>query len=424
MRQILTIARWEFLTTISRRTFLVAVIATPLLWAGLAGVRLLASHWAGRGADDKPVALVDAAGVVDIRFAAEQAASHAPPAGASAPAEGVSTPVVLAPYQDLAVAMADLRQARVSAVYVIPADYRQRGELTSYERDGGLFGVPSSQRRLRSVTDAVRVSLLKPVLTGEALGRAYAPGSRLRRMHVDEEGRVVAQGDGLAAAGPFVGAFGIFFLFTMAIFFSAGFLQQATSEERQSKMLEVVLSSVAPEQLLMGKILGLGSVGLLQLAIYVVLLIVPGMNVFVFLSVPAGKVLLALVYFAIGYLLFASLMAGAGMLGRTPQESGQFSALWTLVAASPLFFFPIIGGAPDGLLARTLSLLPATGPVTMMLRLAVSDPPLIEHVAVILLGLFSIAGSIWGMSKLCRTASLMYGQRGTLPSLWRWLREA
>jgi ABC-2 type transport system permease protein len=213
-------------------------------------------------------------------------------------------------------------------------------------------------------------------------------------------------------------------LFMMSVFFSAGFLQQATIEDRQNRVFEVLLSSATADQLLMGKIIGLGGAGLLQVLIYIVLLILPGTTVFALFQVPIGRLALLLVYFVNGYLLFASFMAATGMLGRTPQESAQMSAFWTLAAISPMFFLASIIGAPNGLVARTLSFFPLSSPVTMMLRLTTGEVPTVDIVASIAIGAAAVYVSLRATSKIFRAATLMYGKRPNLPELVRWLRAA
>jgi ABC-2 type transport system permease protein len=142
------------------------------------------------------------------------------------------------------------------------------------------------------------------------------------------------------------------------------------------------------------------------------------------IQVSIAKLALSLVYFVIGYTLFASLMAGTGMLGRTAQESAQLSAVWTLTAASPMFFLAAISASPNGMLARALSLFPLTGPVTMMMRLGGGDVPAVDVIATIAIGIVTIYFTLRAASKIFRAASLMYGKRPTLPELVRWLRAA
>jgi ABC-2 type transport system permease protein len=426
----LLVARWEFLTTITRRTYIFAVVAMPVFYGLITGVAALTGRSVARTASGAPVAVVDRSGFLDLPFAAAQAAKRRSPdrdedvVPATTRRLPAGPPESLVAQSDLDRALAALSEHRVAAVYVIEPDYLSTGRLTAYSRDTGLFSLPNERRRQTQVTDAIRASLLRTALQGDALARAYAPASNVRNMHVDDKGRIEEAKDALSAAGPFAGSFGVFFMLTMAIFFSAGFLQQATIEDRQNRMIEILLSSLDTDQLLVGKIIGLGAAGLLQVAIYLLLLIVPGMTLLALFNVAVGKLALSLVYFVIGYLLFACLMAGTGVLGRTAQERAQISTIWTLTAASPMFFLGAIAASPNGALARALSFFPLTSPVTMMLRLSNSDVPVVDVVLSIAIGIVSVYLTLRAAARVFRAASLMYGKRPTVPELIRWLRAA
>src|SRR5207244_12710921 len=138
--------------------------------------------------------------------------------------------------------------------------YLSRGRLTIYSSDRGLMSVPSERRRQAQVADAIRASLLHAAVSGGARARAYAPAANVTRMHVDS--RAVAPDNDPLGLGPFAGPFGVFFILVMAVFFSAGFLQQATLEDRHNRMIEILLSSVSVDELMPGKMLGLGAAGL------------------------------------------------------------------------------------------------------------------------------------------------------------------
>jgi ABC-2 type transport system permease protein len=263
---------------------------------------------------------------------------------------------------------------------------------------------------------------MRQSLSGDALMRAYAPAVRVKTLSVGRDGTLTDASDA-SGIGRFLGTFGVFMLFTMAIFFSAGFLQQATIEDRQNRVFEILLSSVDADHLLMGKILGLGAAGLLQVVFYVALIIIPGSSLLSMFQVPLDKVFIAMIYFVIGYLLFACLMAAVGMMSRTPQEAAQLSAVWTLAAAAPMFFMPVLMAAPNGWLARGLSMFPLTSPITMMFRLTmVPNVPTIDIVLSILIGVAAVYFSLHGAARIFRAATLMYGKRPTLPELMRWLR--
>jgi ABC-2 type transport system permease protein len=419
MRKALSVARWEFVTTVTRRTYIVAIVMLPLLY----GVMFTAAGMAGRSAASTagrvPTAVVDRARIVDLAFAAEKAAPRQRSSAAATPAPSGG----LVSYPDLDAALTALRSRQVAAVFVVEADYLATGSLTAYGHDTSIFAQQGERQRQAQLADAIRASLLKSSMSGTALDRAYAPAERVTRLRVTPEGAVEPITDVLGV-GPFAGSLGVFLLLTMAIFISAGFLQQATLADRQNRMIEILLSSVDARDLVVGKILGLGGAGLVQVGVYVAFVIVPGSALVGIFDVPLAKLALSIVYFIIGYLLFACLMAATGMIGRTAQEAAQLSAFWTLSAASPMFFIPSIGAMPNGPLARALSFFPVTGPVTMLMRLAGTDVPTTDVVLSIVIGVVAICGAVWAATKIFRTAAFMYGKRPTLGELVRWLRTA
>jgi ABC-2 type transport system permease protein len=425
MNKVLLIARWEFITTVTRRAYIFAVIAMPLLYGGMVALAALAGRSATTNAGRVPTAIVDKAHVIDLAAAGAEASRRdrdATPDPLAGPANS-APPTPLVAYGDLESALTALRARTVATVYELDADYVTTGGVSVYTRDAGLFSQQAERQRLVQVADAIRVGLLQPVLGGDALARAYAPAARIKRLRLNATGtpEPVTDPSGL---GPFAGSLGVMLILTMAIFFSAGFLVQATIEDRQSRMIEILFSSVDPLELVLGKILGLGGAGLLQVAIYIGLIIVPGATLLAIFQVSMAKLALSFVYFVIAYLLFACLMMWTGMIGRTSQESGQMSAMWVLAAASPMFFIASIGAAPNGWLARGLSFVPLTSPVTMLIRIASSDVPAADIVISIGIGALSIYGALRGAARIFRAAALMYGKRPTLPEIVRWLRAA
>ena len=439
MRKALLVARWEFLATVTRVGYIVTVVAMPLFYGGMIAVAGVAGRSATTTAGRVPTGVVDEAHILDLPFAAAQAARREgdlqgidltaiggrQPAAASAGAAiaALTPPSPLVLYESVDEAIAAMRTQTVAAVFAIGADYLTTGRITAYGRDSGIFGQQADQRRQGQVADAIRASLMRRSMADDALARAYAPAARVTRMRVTSQGRVEPLSDPLGL-GPFAGSFGVTLLLTMSIFFSAGFLQQATLADRQNRMIEILLSSLDSNELLAGKLLGLGAAGLLQVSIYVALIIVPGTALLSIFQVPLERLLLLFVYYGIGYTLFAAMMTGTGMLGRTPQEAAQLSALWTIASAAPFFFVANIGTNPSGLFARSLSFFPLTSPVTMLLRLGNGDVPPLDLAISIAIDLAAIVFVLRAASRIFRAASLMHGQRATLPEFIRWLRAS
>ena len=424
MNKTLLIARWEFLATVTRRAYIFTVVAMPLLFGAISAIPVFSTRSAANTSAGLPLAIVDPSGVVDLELAERLATERNRLRVPGATETMAVRPDGLAPYADLDAALAALEARRVSAVYALAPDYAITGEISAYGRGGGMFTQVFANQRQAQVVDAIRASLLRPEVSDETLSRVYAPAARLKRFTVDASGRTQNADDAAGGLGPFAGSFVVLILLTMAIFFSAGFLQQGTVEDRQNRVMEVLLSSVTAEQLLVGKLLGLGAAGLLQVGFYVLLIIVPGMTMMSYFQVPIASLLLSLIYFVIGYALFACLMAGFGMIGRTQQETAQLSAIWTLTAVSPMWFMMAIAAAPNGWLARGLSFFPLTSPVTMILRLSLGTVPVTDILISVAVGALSIFWAIHGAARLFRAATLMYGKRPTLPELIHWLRAA
>ena len=424
MNKALLIARWEFLSTVTRRAYIFSVVAMPLLFGIIGAIPVLSTRSAASSTADVPMAIVDPAAVVDLELAARLANERVQARPRTTrPDLMPPRPGGLLKYSELAPALEALNTRRVAGVYELAPDYLTSGTIAVYSRSSGLFAQAFANQRQGQVVDAIRASLLQSKLSGDALARAYAPAARLERFTIDGAGQPSRDEDA-GTLGPFAGSFIVLILLTMSIFFSAGFLQQGTVEDRQNRVMEILLSSVTAEQLLVGKLLGLGAAGLLQVGLYVALVIVPGTTVFSFFNVPLGGVLVSLVYFALGYTLFACLMAGFGMIGRTQQETAQLSALWTLAAVSPMWFIMAITAAPNGLAARVLSFFPLTSPVTMIIRLSIGNVPPIDLIISAAVLIVAIYFALIGAARIFRAATLMYGKRPNLPELVRWLRAA
>jgi ABC-2 type transport system permease protein len=117
-------------------------------------------------------------------------------------------------------------------------------------------------------------------------------------------------------------------------------------------------------------------------------------------------------------------MAGTGILGNSPQESGQLSAFWTLISMIPMFLFPTISEAPNSWLARGLSWFPLTAPVTMLLRITSGHIPWLDVGISVVVLVVSIYLAVQGAAKMFRAGALMYGKRPGIGEILRWLKEA
>jgi ABC-2 type transport system permease protein len=200
------------------------------------------------------------------------------------------------------------------------------------------------------------------------------------------------------------------------------------AEEKESRVVEIVVSSVRPVELMAGKVAGLGALGLTQVLVWVAsatgfsggavaLLAVAGAA-----SIPARVLALGVVYYLLGYTLYAILMAGAGALGTTMRESQQLAGVFSFFAAVPYMISGFLFANPNMAIARALSFFPLTAPTMMMLRLPLAEVPWVDVVGSIVVLLLSVPAALWVGAKLFRVGLLVYDKRPTLREIWLILR--
>jgi ABC-2 type transport system permease protein len=219
-------------------------------------------------------------------------------------------------------------------------------------------------------------------------------------------------------------------LLMMSIFFSSGYLLQGLGEEKENRVMEIMLSSVSPQQLLAGKVIGLGAAGLVQIVVWLIsanyLMRMASEsfgNIIGVLSVSPEFLILGIVYFILGYLLLAVIMAGVGAVSPTAREGQQMSALFTIPVVIPIYFMPLIMEHPENVVVKILTFIPITAPITVMVRVGLSEIPLWELAVSIGLLILTIFACFTLATKLFRTYLLMYGKRPNLKEIFRSLRQ-
>ncbi len=223
-----------------------------------------------------------------------------------------------------------------------------------------------------------------------------------------------------------------FFLIYLSIFMYGAFIMRGVLEEKNNRIVEVIVSSVKPTTLMLGKILGIGLVGLTQYAVWAGLalaLALPGVAAVAGMGeglphIPVATIGAFVLFFILGYFLYASLYAALSAPFNTEQEAQQFVMIpgMMLILTSTTWFFAF--NQPNGRLATVLSFFPFTAPLMMFMRISVQTPPLWQigvSVAILVATIFLVA---WFAGRVYRVGILMYGKKPTLPEIFRWARQA
>jgi ABC-2 type transport system permease protein len=323
-------------------------------------------------------------------------------------------------FPDADKARAALQTKTLDAFLVVPRDYVKRGIVHYYvwqEKEESLFD--EGERKEPPLEGILVKGLLKGKVTDEVVQRVLEP-YRLERHTVGPHKPKKKN----AFISQFVIPYAFTMMLVMAIFISSGYLLRGVSDEKEGRVAEIILSSVTAQDLFVGKVLGLGAVGLTQVGVWMMMGGTPMLFTTFIADFPVRALVAAPILFLLGYTLFGVLFAALGAVGGSWRESQQLSAWISMLAIVPLIFMPILLDQPNGGFSISLSLFPFTAPITVMMRLALTDVPLYQ----ILLSIVSMVITIVLIVKLCvkifRTGMLIYGKRPGVKELWRWVREA
>jgi ABC-2 type transport system permease protein len=245
---------------------------------------------------------------------------------------------------------------------------------------------------------------------------------------ITERGRA---GSGMASV---LFGFAIGFLLYMSIVIYGQTIMSGVLEEKTTRVAEVVMSSVPTDTLLVGKVLGVGAVGLTQQIIwigttYIMLKLrapimaklgAPTVN-FSLPDVSLGAGVLFLMFFLLGFIFYSSLYAAVGSSVNSESEARQAaSPLMIMIVSTAVFIQPVLLN-PTGTTARVLSLVPISSPIIMPIRMAVTGVPPLEMTASLGFLAIGCVAALWLASRIYRVGLLMYGKRPTMKEMARWV---
>jgi len=396
------ILQHEFLYTIKKKGFIILTLAIPVLVLLGIGIFKVASNVVAPPAEVTRIGYVDHIGGFDPLY------------------EQTTIELIRLDSEDAATQALAARE--IHEYFVIPADYVATGVVSRYVLEKELAPPPAVSAAIEGFLDS---NLLASQVPPELIGRVLTP-VRVLTTTLTPEGTVAEDQGGF---GNFIipALFGA--LLAIALNVSANYVLQSLGEEKENRLMEILLSSVSPGQLLTGKLLGRGAAGLLQVLIWAIsmplLLRLASATIGGMLSaiqVPPGLLLLGVVYFILGYLLFAVVSLAIAAICSTVREAQGIAPLFTLAAIAPFWFVSLLMFFPDSPVWVVFSIVPFSAPVLMMLRLGLSDVPTWQLVASIAVLIASVSGGLWAAAKLLRIYLLMYGKRPRLREIVRALR--
>lgn len=412
---VLLIAKREYLEQVRGKAFKLTTILVPAIFLCIFGVGYLAGKNSGNGKH-----LVVAAGDPALANQVSQKLLNDPDSHTMV---DVVSPAADADREQLVKRITSKQIDGFLWLEAKPGDLAPHG--TYYSQSSGDFVTTS---RLQS---AVSHSVVQQRLAARGLPpteiESITKTADIETQQIDKNGKASTSN----AMGTFWAAYVMAFLLSFTVVLYGMNVGRSVIQEKTSRIFEVMLASVKPGDMLAGKLIGVGAVGITQLAIWFAAaalfvgtplaarLMAGGFNLHL---ISAGEGVLFVVYFLLGYVLYSALFAGLASTVSTEQELQQYSP----IAAVPIWLsfgmITFIVSNPNSPWSVAMSMFPPCAPITMFLRMASQFPPLWQIAVSIALMVLSILATLWVAARIYSVGILMYGKRATLPEMLRWLR--
>lgn len=426
MRKVWIIAKREYLERVRTRSFIVMTFLIPAL--ALGGFIAPALMNKGSGGTKHLVVVASDARIGDLirqqllRLSDDQRRQDLPQsAQRNLPRVGTLVVDLDTNTSDSEIALLSqkVNQKQLDGAIIATQDALAQKKVSFLTRDVSSFIVNSEFER--AMNEALRRDLLKS------------------KGMTDREIDAAFQTVDLSAKSPtglgnpellFFTVFGMAMIFYIVVLIHGISVMRAILEEKTSRVMEVMLSTATANEMMAGKILGVGAVGLTQIVIWALMVLVPSAAGLIAAAamlkgvISIGLILFFVVFFVLGFALYSTLAAAIGAMVNSEQESQQLQFLVMMPMIISVFIMASVIQSPGGSLALWASLFPLTAPLIMFLRVALQSPPWWEIAISIGLMVATTYGLVLVCARIYRVGILMYGKKPTLPELMRWLKYA
>lgn len=401
MKKVWLMARKTYLKRVRSGTFLILTLGIPLMMVVAGAVPFLRET---AGFEDLVIGYVDQTGQLMEQSQVESDGEI----------------LQLMSFEEDASAQAAFADGQINGFFLVPQDYFEGGVVRYYSEE------EPGERLESAIASFLRRGVL-PDASEWTLKRLSDPTANMVFVARDS-GEQVAQGLGLALRFLAPAALGLFF--ALAVLFSSGQMGVAVVQEKEQRAMEMVITSMEPWQLVVGKLFGMTlltatqfGIWFLAAAIALILATMDGTNLGS-LSLPWASLGWGLLLTIPAYFLFSVLAAGLGVLAGDRQQAQQLAGLLGFLAMAPLWLLGILINSPNSLASVALTLFPLTGPIFALVRMSIFSVPTWQLLASFGILVASLLVSIWVVARIFRTAMLMYGQALRPRQIWQALRQS
>jgi ABC-2 type transport system permease protein len=424
-KKVFAIIRREYTERVRTKGFWIATLLIPALTLLYIGIQIVIAKKAG---GERHLAVLDATGRLYqplVREVAEQEETRKKESPGSRVPHWVLEPRAL--QGNLEQTKERLRQQvlakKINGYLVLSPELLDKNEVEYYSTTVSEFGAMNMLERAMTRI-RMREKIVARGLPAD-LGNELEKRVDLKPFKVTQSGATEEKGAGIIAAL-------IFFLLMYATFFMYGAqVMRGVLEEKNSRIVEVIIASVRPTELMVGKMIGIGLVGLTQYAVWAVVamnLSLPGIaGALATSSIGAPRIPISMLgyfilYFILGYFLYASVYMTIAAPFNTDQEAQQLAMVPMVLIIGGVAIYPAVMSNPSGGIAVFFSLFPFTASLTMFLRTAVAEVPGWQILLSVVSLVLSTAAISWLAGRIYRVGILMYGKKPTIPEIARWVR--
>lgn len=445
MNKMFAVLKREYLQTVRKKSFIIMTLIFPFLMSGL---MIIPGFIMAKGIGEKRIAVLDGTGKLGQAFARPNEREKIDPKKEaeerlSGRRRGPDLPT------QMRIEYVDFSKQNFDAA-AKPYFERISRDKDAADKLEGVFAIPAGALTDDKARFTFYSRSATDVMTQERLSRMA--NKSIQRLRLTENGMnadaidqlmrdVPSNGVQLSRSGAqkkggelnFIIAFLFGALMVLPTLIYGQDIMRGIVQEKSDRVVEVLVSSMSPMHLLSGKILGLALVGLTQIFVWLTMLGLVGAfgaavmataDVNIAQFVRPMVFVSFLVFYILGYLTYVCVYAIAGAACNTEREAQQFIGPIMIIMLMPwILMMPIIFN-PDAPFAVAFSLLPVFGPMTMFVRLMVSEPPMWHVLFTVVVSILTILGFFWLTAKIFRVGILSYGKRPTIPELWKWVKAA
>ncbi|MBI3006296.1 MAG: ABC transporter permease [Ignavibacteriales bacterium] len=409
----LGVAKWEFIEKVKSKAFIISLVLMPIIIVAFSVIPgLLVTK-----PDERSITIgvIDETNEIFDPLAARLNEKYTlPDKRPNYTLERIRVEGDLATTKQIANVMTASEE--VQGYFHIPASVYDSGKVEY--RAPNVGNIRLQERFSRTIEEVVVEKRLSSKGYDPKLIRNLMTDVDIRSIKINDKGEEKESG----FLETFFSAYIVIMMLLFLVMTSGQLLIRSVVEEKSNRVIEVLLSSCSARDLMTGKILGLGGLGIVQMMVWGLIGLAVTLQTKGAFFAPE-HMLLSLVYFILGYLLYSAIFVAAGSPVTTEQEAQQITTYVSLLLVFPIVLAMPVMQNPGSIVFRVLSFVPILTPAFMVMRIPIQMPPLWEILTTIVILLISSVAMMWVAGKIFRVAILVTGKRPTLPELFRWVRE-